>query len=177
MNTSKLQLLVIIPLLTAGGCATHRVNHPVSRELVQNGKNPECFYVKEKDMDMRNAVRTARKSVPQFIAALQNPTPTMRDFEVKKRFIQGDKVEHIWLSDITYSNKIFHGRVDNCPNKITGLKIGASASVSSGDISDWAYVDHGNLVGGYTIRVLYKELSPERKKEIEHENRFYIRDL
>jgi len=147
-------------MLAAGGCATHRMDNPVAREAIRNGGNPEYF----------------RKTVGTFITALQHPTVTQRDFELKKRFIQGAEVEHIWLSDVTFSGNRFHGRVDNHPVKITGVKMGGRVSVNPNEISDWAYVDNGNLVGGYTIRVLFKELSPERRKELENESRFHITD-
>ena len=163
-------------ILAAGGCATHRMDNPVAREAIRNGKNPEYFRIKDKDQAMRTAVHTARKTVGTFITALQKPSATQRDFEVKKRFIQGAEVEHIWLSDVTFSGNRFHGRVDNHPVKITGVKMGDRVSVNPNEISDWAYVDNGILVGGYTIRVLYKELSPERKKELENESRFHITD-
>jgi uncharacterized protein YegJ (DUF2314 family) len=176
MNTSKLKLLFIVPLLAAGGCATHRMDHPVARESIRHGKDPECFRIKDKDVEMHTAVLMARKTVPTFIAALQNPSATQHDFEVKKRFMQGTEKEHIWLSDVSYSGNVFHGRVDNHPVRIKGLKLGARVSVKADDISDWAYVDNGNLVGGYTIRVLYKQLSPERKKDLEKESRFHITD-
>ena len=175
MNTAKLKLLLIIPLLAAGGCAsTHRMDNPVAREEIRQGKNPEYFRIKDHDLAMRDAVHTARKTVGTFIAALQHPSATQRDFEVKKRFVEGAEKEHIWLSDVTYSGNRFHGLVDNKPLKIKGVKMGDRVSVNPDEISDWAYVDDGNLVGGYTIRVLYKELSPERRKELENENRFHI---
>jgi len=172
----KLKLLLIVPLLLAGGCATHRMDHPVARESIRHGKHPECFRIQDKDPAMHNAVHTARQTVGTFITALQHPSPTQRAFEVKKTFVQGAEVEHIWLSHVTFSGNRFHGMVDNQPNKIKGLKIGDRVSVNPNEISDWAYVDKGNLVGGYTIRVLYKELSTERKKELENENRFHITD-
>jgi len=175
MNIVKLKLFFIVPLLAAGGCAsTHRMDHPVAREAIRHGTNPEVFRITDKDPAMHDAVQTAQKTVATFIAALQNPSPTQRDFEVKKRFIQGAEKEHIWLSDVTFSGNRFHGRVDNNPVKIKGVKLGERVSVNPDEISDWAFVDNGNLVGGYTIRVLYKELSPERRKELEHENRFHI---
>jgi uncharacterized protein YegJ (DUF2314 family) len=176
MNTAKLKLLFIVPLLAAGGCATHRMDHPVARESIRHGQDPECFRIKNKDVAMHNAVLMARKSVPSFIAALQNPSASQHDFEVKKRFEQGTEKEHIWLSDVTYSGNLFHGTVDNRPIRIKGVKLGARVSVKPADISDWAYVDKGKLVGGYTICVLYKQLTPERKKELEKESRFHIAD-
>jgi uncharacterized protein YegJ (DUF2314 family) len=161
--------------LAAGGCATtHRMDHPVAREAIRQGSNSECFRIKDKDLEMRDAVLTARKTVHSFIKVLKNPSPTQRDFEVKKRFAQGSEKEHIWLSDVTFNGTLFYGKVDNTPIKMKGIKLGDRVSVNPTKISDWAYVDNGNLVGGYTIRVLYNELSPQRRKELEHENRFHI---
>ena len=178
-NRSFAALIVIGVLgvgvvLAAEGCATHRMDNPVAREAIRNGRNPEYFRIKDKDQAMRNAVQTARKTVGEFITALQSPSVAQRDFEVKKRFVQGTEVEHIWLSDVTFSGNRFHGRVDNRPVKVTGVRMGERVSVNPNEISDWAYVDNGNLVGGFTIRVLYKELSPERRKELENESRFRI---
>jgi uncharacterized protein YegJ (DUF2314 family) len=174
MNTSKLKLLVIVPLMATGGCATHRMDNPVARESIRQGRNPEYFRIQNQDAAMRKAVLAARSSVGTFIAALRHPSPGQGDFEVKKPFVKGTELEHIWLSGVTFSGNRFHGRVDNNPVKIKGLGMGKLVSVNPNEISDWAYVDHGNLVGGYTIRVLYNELSPERKKELEDESRFHI---
>ena len=150
------------------------MEHPVAREVIRNGKNPEWFRIRNDDIEFRDAVRTARKSVGTFIAALQRPSAKQRDFEVKKPFVQDTEVEHIWLSGVTFSGNRFHGRVDNRPVKFKGLKMGELVSVNPDEITDWAYVDNGDLVGGYTIRLLHKELSPERRKELENESRFHI---
>ena len=49
---------------------------------------------------MQRAVQEARKTVRKFIAALKHPGAGEQDFEIKKPFVQGDQVEHIWLSDV-----------------------------------------------------------------------------
>jgi uncharacterized protein YegJ (DUF2314 family) len=174
MNTSRFHLLLILPLLAAGCATTQKVQHPMAREVVRRSGCPACYYVKDEDVDMRDAVRMARKNEGMFIAALQHPSPTQRDFEVKKPFVQGAEMEHIWLSHVTYTGNRFTGRVDNYPVKITGVKMGVRVSVNPDEITDWAYVDDGKLVGGYTIRALYKNLSPDLRKEFERENRFRI---
>ena len=123
---------------------------------------------------MKRAVHEARRTVGVFIAALAHPTAGQYDFEVKKPFRQGDVVEHMWLADVTFSGNRFHGRVDNMPRKIKGVKMGERVSVNPNEISDWAFVENGRLVGGYTIRVLYSELSPQGRAAIEKEARFRI---
>ena len=47
------------------------------------------------------------------------------------------------------------------------LKLGQLVSVSPAEISDWVYVDNGKLVGGYTIRSHYNEMSSTKKKEFD----------
>jgi uncharacterized protein YegJ (DUF2314 family) len=165
--------LLLLPLVLAS-CATQQSVHPIGREVIRRSAEPECFQIKEEDSEMARAVKQARKTEHVFIAALKNPQSGQRDFEVKKPFVQGDAVEHIWLRDVTYSGHRFHGIVDNRPHSIKGVKMGDRVSVNPSEITDWAYVDHGKLVGGYTIRVLYGEFSPERRAAFEKEAGFRI---
>jgi uncharacterized protein YegJ (DUF2314 family) len=68
------------------------------------------------------------------------------------------------LSDVKLVGGRFQGKVDNVPEKINGLKLGQVVSVNPDEISDWVYINNGKLVGGYTIRAHYNELTPEQKK-------------
>ena len=78
------------------------------------------------------------------------------------------------MSDVRFVGNLFQGRIDNQPRKIVGLKIGETASVKPNEISDWLYVDNGKLVGGYTVRVHYNELSPQQKQEFDRQADFRI---
>ncbi len=135
---------------------------------------PQVFNVDQHNLAMRRAVYQARRTVGVFIQALQKPGPGESDFEVKKPFVQDGVVEHLWLSDVTFSGNRFHGFVDNKPAKIKGLKMGDRVSVNANEISDWAFVDKGRLIGGYTIRVLYYELPPAGRVALQKEVRFSI---
>jgi len=48
------------------------------------------------------------------------------------------------------------------------------ASVKPNEISDWLNIDNGKLVGGYTVRVHYNELSPQQKQEFDRRADFKI---
>lgn len=146
----------------------------LAREDIKGGAEPEVFDIDAHNAAMKRAVHEARRTVGVFIQAVQHPGAGQHDFQVKKPFIQGDVVEHLWLSDITFSGNRFHGYVDNTPRRIKGLKMGDRVSVNPSEITDWAFVENGRLVGGYTIRLLYAELSPEGRKELEKEARFTI---
>ena len=102
------------------------------------------------------------------------PAPGQQDFEIKKPFTQNGQVEHIWLSDVQFVGNRLQGRVDNEARKIQGLKLGQLVSVKPSEISDWLYIDHGKLVGGYTVRVQYNELSPKEKQEFDRAADFKI---
>jgi uncharacterized protein YegJ (DUF2314 family) len=144
------------------------------QELENSSIEPPYVEVPKDHIAMRRAVIEARKTVGEFIAALKHPAPGQQDFEVKKRFIQSGQVEHIWLSDVQSVGNRFQGRVDNQPRKIQGLKLGQLVLVKPNEISDWLYIDHGKLVGGYTVRVQYNELSPKEKQEFDRAADFKI---
>lgn len=172
----KHHLLLFIPLL-AVGCTTHRAIHTLSHDMKRPGVEPVCFQVKENDSEMNRAVRAARRTVNTLISAVQHPTATQHDFQVKKPCVHMGVCEHIWLSNVTYSGGRLHGRVDNRPVHLVGMKMGDLVSVDPHEITDWAFVDKGKLVGGHTIRVLFNELSPERKKDFEKTANFKITQL
>ncbi len=164
-------------LLLAAGCVSDdkEVPHAIGRAVTRTRGDAATYTVNDDDMQLERANRRARRTVGQFITALRSPRSGQRDFLVKKAFItpQG-QAEHIWLSDVKFTGNRFVGTVDNKPNNIPGLKIGARASVNPDEISDWSYVDNGKLVGGYTIRVLYAEMSPEEKLDFEKHADFHV---
>lgn len=153
--------------LAAGGCAMSDEDsyHPIGRGAARTGKEPHVFQVKDDDRQMARATRRARANVGTFIAALRAPTAEQRDFAVKKKFVQGEAVEHLWLSGVKFRGNRFVGSVDNQPREIKGLKAGTRVAVNPDEISDWAYVDKNVLVGGYTTRALMMELSPPDREE------------
>jgi uncharacterized protein YegJ (DUF2314 family) len=144
------------------------------QELTKTDAEPPYIEVPKNHAAMHGAVIQARKTVGQFIAALQHPAPGQTDFEIKKPFIQNGQIEHIWLSDVQVTGHRLQARVDNQPRKIQGLKLGQVVSVDPKEISDWLYIDHGKLVGGYTVRVQYSELSKKEKQEFDRAADFKI---
>jgi uncharacterized protein YegJ (DUF2314 family) len=156
-------LMLLSPGLTLRGEAAN----VVGQEGTKANTGPTYFQVPRDHAAMHQAVTEARRTVGKFIAALKHPAPGRQDFEVKKPFIQGNQVEHLWLSDVQFVGNRFQGRVDNQPRKIHGPKLGQLVSVNPNEISDWMYVDKGKLIGGYTVRVHYNELSPAQKQQFD----------
>jgi uncharacterized protein YegJ (DUF2314 family) len=116
---------------------------------------------------MDRAVQTAQETVNQFIAVLGSPKDNQSRFAVKTPFVEGDKVEHIWLNKVSFDGRVFHGQVDNEPVDIKGVRPGQEVSVSPNEISDWMYVQDGRLVGGYTIGAMFRNMAPAEKTQFE----------
>ena len=175
----KRKPLFLLPLvLLAAGCASDdkEIPHAIGRTSVKMPGEMSMYSVDDKDAQMERAANHARRTVGQFITALQNPKPGQSDFQVKKFFVakDGSNSEHIWLADVHFNGNRLVGVVDNKPYYIKGLKVGAKASVNPDEITDWSYVENGHLVGGYTIRVIYTELSSQEKQDFEKQAGFHI---
>lgn len=127
------------------------------------------YHIEDGDAEMNAAIKKARATVDQFIAALRDPARKHCIFSVKKAFSAGGGNEHIWLVDVSFDGTMFHGIVDNDPEHVPNLKIGDRASVSRTELSDWmiADIDHRRISGAYTFRVLRERMSPAERKEFD----------
>ncbi len=166
MNRSK-TLSAVASLLLA--CALHageQAKAPSDRVVRREGE-PDYMHITEDHEAMNRAVETAQKTVGKFIAVLRSPKGLQSRFAVKKPFVEGDKVEHIWLTEVSYDGRLFHGKVDNEPVDIKGTRLGEEVTVAPNEISDWMYVQDGKLIGGYTISAMCHHMSPAQKQQFE----------
>ena len=130
--------------------------------------------VSDNDKQMDRAVENAQRTLGFFMAALRAKKNGDTVFEIKKGFIDGDKVEHLWIKRVTYDGKKFHGEIDNRPNEVSNVHLGEHVTVAPQDVTDWMFLKDGKLIGGYTTRVLYARLSPEDKAEFDKHAEFKI---
>jgi uncharacterized protein YegJ (DUF2314 family) len=145
-------------------------------QVIHKSKGKGDYAVSNDNDAMGQATESARKTVNQFITAMKNPRPGQTDFEVLKPCVEGVEVEHIWLSDVKVVGNRFQGVVDNAPRKVRRLQEGQVCSVNPDEITDWLFIDNGKLVGGFTVRAHYKQLSPAEKAEFKRHADFKIED-
>jgi uncharacterized protein YegJ (DUF2314 family) len=145
-------------------------------QTVHKPKGKGDYAVSNDDDAMKQATESARKTVKQFIAAVKNPRPGQTDFEVLKPCVEGVDVEHIWLSDVKVVGNRFQGTVDSTPRKAKRLHPGQVCSVNPDEITDWLFIENGKLVGGFTVRAHYRQLSPADKAEFKQHADFKIED-
>jgi uncharacterized protein YegJ (DUF2314 family) len=130
--------------------------------------------VSDNDKQMDRAVENAQRTLGFFMAALRAKKNGDTEFEIKKGFIDGDKVEHLWIKRVTYDGKNFRGQIDNRPNEVSNIHMAERVTVAPQDVTDWMFLKGGKLIGGYTTRVLYARLSPEDKAEFDKHAEFKI---
>jgi uncharacterized protein YegJ (DUF2314 family) len=130
--------------------------------------------VSSDDARMNAAIAKARATAGTFVRALRAPKASQSGFSIKIRVAEGEAREHFWLSNVRYDGSVFSGEIDNEPETVNTVKMGQAVSARPGEISDWMFVDHGKLVGGYTTRVLRDRLSPHDRAEFDRSVSFKV---
>lgn len=153
--------------------AETQTTHLAGRENKSPGP-PGYTTVSDRDPAIERAVIHARKSLGFFVAALQAKKPGDTGFEVKKAFVDGNTVEHLWIGDLSFDGKNFHGKVNNKPLDIRTVRLGQKVTVAPREITDWMFVKRGQLMGGCTTRVLYARLTPQERTEFNRQADFKI---
>lgn len=141
------------------------------------GDRPPAYNVTDvapDDPQMNAAIEKAKSSIGTFIAALKSPQPSQSEFAIKKAFVDGEEVEFMWLTDVTYDGTQFHGVLNNDPVGVKNVQIGQSFTIAPDDVADWMFIDSGKLMGGYTLRVLRETLTPSQREEFDERMPFFI---
>jgi uncharacterized protein YegJ (DUF2314 family) len=172
MKTFLITLLAAIAL-TNGGWAAEETTHMAPREVKAPGR-PGYNQVEDNDKAMDRAVERAQRSLAFFMAALRAKKPGDTMFEIKKGYVDGEKVEHLWISKVTYDGKNFQGKINNRPLDVKNVRLGQRVTISPSEVSDWMFLKNGKLMGGFTTRVLYARLSAGDKALFDKQAEFKI---
>ena len=130
-------------------------------EIVRREGEPEVHMFRTGDSDMAAAFKAARRSVPGLVERLPKLQAAGIYASVKVPVVEGDQVEHIWLSDIRFGEGQVHGALNNAPLNLPSWSLGDPISVPLEGISDWMVVYEDRLIGGYTFFVARNRLQGE----------------
>jgi uncharacterized protein YegJ (DUF2314 family) len=128
-------------------------------------RQDQITFVAADDSAMQEAIERARATVPELHRHLRNPSPTRTHTSVKLPLREGETVEHVWLSDVTYDGDRFHGWIDNDVELLRSWRLGDTVSVVADSISDWLVIDDGIATGGFSIPVLRDRLSDRERAQ------------
>ena len=75
---------------------------------------------------------------------------------------------------MTYDGTNFRGKINNQPVDVKNVRLDQSVTVAPNEVTDWMFIKDGKLIGGYTTRVFYARLSPEKRAQFDQQADFKI---
>jgi len=80
------------------------------------------------------------------------------------------------VSDPVHAEPEFTGVLANEPAGSSTLRLGDRVTVPEDRITDWKYIQHDILIGGYSLRLLRKRMSEESRRELDSRLDFRVLD-
>lgn len=136
-------------------------------DKIERENQPTIYNVENQDAEMNKVIIKAKETLPEFYKALESRNPNHEAFAVKMHFKINNDGEHIWINGLFKQNGEYFGVVDNLPEFTKEVKQGDTIKIDSSRVSDWMYLDNGELKGGYTIRLLRNRMSEEERTEFD----------
>ncbi|HHC81206.1 MAG TPA: DUF2314 domain-containing protein [Flavobacteriia bacterium] len=128
--------------------------------------NPDVYDLPNEDERMNWGMEKARLTLHYFEDCLSNPKDGQHYFSIKARVEDGNKVEHIWLTETSFDEDgTIYGIISNKPIDVTTVSINEKIGIKKEYVSDWMIIENGRLIGGYTIRAIRVGL---KGKELEN---------
>jgi uncharacterized protein YegJ (DUF2314 family) len=158
-----MQLIVAVLAVSAVACRSS------SNSVTKRPDEPDVVAVQATDPEMNQAMAKARATIGEFVTRLDHPPQTQSSVSLKVRVEEGQAVEHLWLVSVTHAPESFTGVVNNQPLNLPNVHFGQSVSVPLDRVSDWLAVDHGHLIGGYTIRLLRSRMDPKERRQFDEQ--------
>ena len=112
-------------------------------------------WIRNDNAEIAQAILEAKQTIEQFLSAFRDPNPGQTGFHVKVRFEVEETVEHIWLADLDLDSKPPSGAIAN-DGRIPGFDFGKRVTFQKAWVTDWTYTENGEMIGGYTTKVLMK---------------------
>lgn len=138
---------------------------PYAPELLEALRSPDplaalgwevapVVQISEDDPRMKAAVEEARRRWPEFVQAFQHPAPNQSNFAVKLPITDGRNTEFIWVAVTSIQEDEILGDLANEPVDLGFMKLGDRVRGKLADLNDWAYLEDGEMIGGFTSKVL-----------------------
>lgn len=141
---------------------------------MSESKASPVFMFDDSDPQMQEAHEKARANFKYFWRELawerRRIVPGLDVASVKAPFSDGPEskkpeAEHMWLGEVDFDGKVISGEILNTPNWLQSVKQGDRARVAIAQISDWMYVQLGDVYGGYTVNLLRSRMGGRERAE------------
>lgn len=130
---------------------------------LRNSSNAAVVGASGDDPEMMAATAEARRTWPEFVKTFGKKPENSESFSAKFPFEAPDQKEFMWVEVISISGDTVVGRLGNDPVWVKDLKLGDEVKMKVSELSDWMYLKDGEIVGGYTVKVLMEKQKLEDK--------------
>jgi uncharacterized protein YegJ (DUF2314 family) len=122
-------------------------------------------FTQKGDPLMEEAKRKARATLPEFLALLKAPRPSITGMAVKIGIPYGrNDHEFFWVMDLAINDGQITGRLGNTPRFATSVSAGQMLRFTEADVVDWLYREDGAVKGNYTSCALIAREPKERRE-------------
>lgn len=126
--------------------------------LTACSKRDKIIKIADDDPEMGAAISKARETLPQFWQVFDERKRGESDFALKVRITDTRGVEYFWATEVERRGGKTMGTINNDPNIVASVKLGARIEIPEPDIADWLYMRDGKMVGNRTIKPLFKQM-------------------
>lgn len=150
---------------------------PISEEVITAMKETDALKALRKssnaavigssgdDPKMLAATAEARRTWPEFLQAFRNKPVNSESFSAKFPFDAPDQKEFMWVEVVSINGDTVVGRLGNDPVWVKDLKLGDEVKMKVSQLSDWMYLKDGEIIGGYTVKVLMDKQKQQEKQQ------------
>jgi uncharacterized protein YegJ (DUF2314 family) len=119
------------------------------------------------DEELEVAIQQAHATLNVLREALLAPKPSYDFVGLKVRFrTNGGLIDDNWTEPVAYDESVFTIRLMDGLTYDRNQNTDHFLNIPLGDVVDWVIVEQdGNLIGGYTIRLAYKHMTPAEKEK------------
>ena len=122
---------------------------------LRSDENPGVIGAAADDPEMLAAADEAKRRWPEFENAFRSGDKSCEKHSVKAPFATSkDGIEWIWVEVVSIVDGKVQGRIGNDPIDVPGLRIGSPVAVDAEKVQDWLYLRNGEMIGGFTAKVL-----------------------
>ena len=154
------RLVIVVLMLCVVGYSRHKARTAATTSA---GGVP-MVQASDNDPRMIAATTEARSRWAEFVTAFEHPG-SRHGFAVKHAFpVKGGGNEHMWVNVTAIQGNQISGTLDDEPLGDIGLKGTDPVTLTVSQVEDWAYLDNGKMVGGFSAAVLEAIEAENRKK-------------
>jgi uncharacterized protein YegJ (DUF2314 family) len=124
---------------------------------------PLFMAIKEGDPEIVEAVARARASIPFLLTHFRSRYEYGR-YLVKLRLTDGDEEAFFWALLDEVDGKTAKARLFELPHEFKSYQAGQTISCPLADLQDWAIIQSGTLVGGFSLRVQRGHIPEDKRR-------------